>query len=211
MSQDLRQVTPRVSTALGALDDDVDRTVAPNDYDLRMRIMYDYHVIHTTGHPDRERTSSFHEGLLLESPVQVCPQRPLSGNETANKDNVSVQGTATAHAGLVAEKEARPDKLFSSQTQDIGQHRQDLNFGTITPAPRFADPPTVLERLMCNTSHLALMAQRGRRSGASQLLEHGDTVEQPHQFRSKLNFDVQSDLICVGVLVGVLIANELGD
>ncbi|ETN22485.1 hypothetical protein PPTG_20931 [Phytophthora nicotianae INRA-310] len=55
------------------------------------------------------------------------------------------------------------------------------------------------------------MAQRGRRSGASQLLEHGDTVEQPHQFRSKLNFDVQSDLICVGVLVGVLIANELGD
>ncbi|ETP28283.1 hypothetical protein F442_22430 [Phytophthora nicotianae P10297] len=172
---------------------------------------------------------------------------------------MSVQGTATAHAGLVAEKEARPDKLFSSQTQDIGQHRQgviqfvqdaiavsldrqelnadnvgrssnefekvslvllathnlprhvDLNFGTITPAPRFADPPTVLERLMCNTSHLALMAQRGRRSGASQLLEHGDTVEQPHQLRSKLNFDVQSDLICVGVLVGVLIANELGD
>ncbi|KAG3143284.1 hypothetical protein PC128_g24619 [Phytophthora cactorum] len=39
-----------------AVDDDVIRIVVPNDYDLRMRIMYEYHDAPTTGHPDREKT-----------------------------------------------------------------------------------------------------------------------------------------------------------
>ncbi|KAG4037319.1 hypothetical protein PC123_g27115 [Phytophthora cactorum] len=39
-----------------AVDDDVIRIVVPNDYDLRMRIMYEYHDVPTAGHPDREKT-----------------------------------------------------------------------------------------------------------------------------------------------------------
>ncbi|KAG2885581.1 hypothetical protein PC117_g25561 [Phytophthora cactorum] len=39
-----------------AVDDDVIRIVVPNDYDLRMRIMYEYHDAPTAGHPDREKT-----------------------------------------------------------------------------------------------------------------------------------------------------------
>ncbi|KAG3155659.1 hypothetical protein PI126_g9085 [Phytophthora idaei] len=39
-----------------AVDDDVIRIVAPNDYDLRMRIMYEYHDSPTAGHPGREKT-----------------------------------------------------------------------------------------------------------------------------------------------------------
>ncbi|KAG2766840.1 hypothetical protein Pcac1_g21695 [Phytophthora cactorum] len=39
-----------------AVDDDVIRIVVPNDYDLRMRIMYEYHDAPTTGHPGREKT-----------------------------------------------------------------------------------------------------------------------------------------------------------
>ncbi|KAG2871528.1 hypothetical protein PC115_g24817 [Phytophthora cactorum] len=39
-----------------AVDDDVIRIVVPNDYDLRMRIMYEYHDVPTTGHPGREKT-----------------------------------------------------------------------------------------------------------------------------------------------------------
>ncbi|KAG4039602.1 hypothetical protein PC123_g24850 [Phytophthora cactorum] len=39
-----------------AVDDDVIRIVVPNDYDLRMRIMYEYHDAPTTGHPCREKT-----------------------------------------------------------------------------------------------------------------------------------------------------------
>ncbi|KAG3181680.1 hypothetical protein PC128_g15006 [Phytophthora cactorum] len=39
-----------------AVDDDVIRIVVPNDYDLRMRIMYEYHDTPTTGHPGREKT-----------------------------------------------------------------------------------------------------------------------------------------------------------
>ncbi|KAG2981229.1 hypothetical protein PC120_g24829 [Phytophthora cactorum] len=38
-----------------AVDDDVIRIVVPNDYDLRMRIMYEYHDAPTAGHPGRER------------------------------------------------------------------------------------------------------------------------------------------------------------
>ncbi|KAG2916695.1 hypothetical protein PC118_g14807 [Phytophthora cactorum] len=39
-----------------AVDDDVIRIVVSNDYDLRMRIMYEYHDAPTTGHPGREKT-----------------------------------------------------------------------------------------------------------------------------------------------------------
>ncbi|KAG3231643.1 hypothetical protein PI124_g23260 [Phytophthora idaei] len=39
-----------------AVDDDVTRIVVPNDYDLRMRIMYKYHDSPTAGHPGREKT-----------------------------------------------------------------------------------------------------------------------------------------------------------
>ncbi|KAG3231464.1 hypothetical protein PI124_g23440 [Phytophthora idaei] len=39
-----------------AVDDDVIRIVVPNDYDLRMRIMYECHDAPTTGHPGREKT-----------------------------------------------------------------------------------------------------------------------------------------------------------
>ncbi|KAG2882201.1 hypothetical protein PC115_g22013 [Phytophthora cactorum] len=39
-----------------AVDDNVIRIVVPNDYDLRMRIMYEYHDGPTTGHPGREKT-----------------------------------------------------------------------------------------------------------------------------------------------------------
>ncbi|KAG3066538.1 hypothetical protein PC122_g17755 [Phytophthora cactorum] len=39
-----------------AVDDDVNRIVVPNDYDLRMRIMYEYHDSPTAGHPGREKT-----------------------------------------------------------------------------------------------------------------------------------------------------------
>ncbi|KAG4058820.1 hypothetical protein PC123_g6258 [Phytophthora cactorum] len=38
------------------VDDDVIRIVVPNDYDLRMRIMYEYHDAPTAGHPGREKT-----------------------------------------------------------------------------------------------------------------------------------------------------------
>ncbi|KAG2957136.1 hypothetical protein PC121_g25315 [Phytophthora cactorum] len=38
-----------------AVDDDVIRVVVPNNYDLRMRIMYKYHDAPTAGHPGRER------------------------------------------------------------------------------------------------------------------------------------------------------------
>ncbi|KAG3245117.1 hypothetical protein PI124_g10134 [Phytophthora idaei] len=39
-----------------AVDDDVIRIVVPNDYDLRMRIMYEYYDAPTAGHPCREKT-----------------------------------------------------------------------------------------------------------------------------------------------------------
>ncbi|KAG2960384.1 hypothetical protein PC119_g26399 [Phytophthora cactorum] len=39
-----------------AVDDDVIRIVVPNDYDLRMRIMYEYYDAPTAGHPGREKT-----------------------------------------------------------------------------------------------------------------------------------------------------------
>ncbi|KAG2957318.1 hypothetical protein PC118_g24079 [Phytophthora cactorum] len=39
-----------------AVDDDVIRIVVPNDYDLRMRIMYEYQDAPTAGHPGREKT-----------------------------------------------------------------------------------------------------------------------------------------------------------
>ncbi|KAG3122820.1 hypothetical protein PI126_g23982 [Phytophthora idaei] len=39
-----------------AVDDDVIRIVVPNDYDLRMRIMYEYHDTPTAGHPGRDKT-----------------------------------------------------------------------------------------------------------------------------------------------------------
>ncbi|KAG3221135.1 hypothetical protein PC129_g8130 [Phytophthora cactorum] len=39
-----------------AVDDNVIRIVVPNDYDLRMRIMYEYHDAPTAGHPGREKT-----------------------------------------------------------------------------------------------------------------------------------------------------------
>ncbi|KAG3147293.1 hypothetical protein PI126_g12917 [Phytophthora idaei] len=39
-----------------AVDDDVIRIVVPNDYDLRMRIMYEYRDAPTAGHPGREKT-----------------------------------------------------------------------------------------------------------------------------------------------------------
>ncbi|KAG3174619.1 hypothetical protein PC128_g17994 [Phytophthora cactorum] len=39
-----------------AVDDDVIRIVVLNDYDLRMRIMYEYHDAPTAGHPGREKT-----------------------------------------------------------------------------------------------------------------------------------------------------------
>ncbi|KAG3039237.1 hypothetical protein PC121_g23750 [Phytophthora cactorum] len=38
------------------VDDDVIRIVVPNDYDLRMRIVYEYHDAPTAGHPGREKT-----------------------------------------------------------------------------------------------------------------------------------------------------------
>ncbi|KAG2790122.1 hypothetical protein Pcac1_g1428 [Phytophthora cactorum] len=38
-----------------AVDDDVIRIVVPNDYDLRMQIMYEYHDAPTAGHPGREK------------------------------------------------------------------------------------------------------------------------------------------------------------
>ncbi|KAG3201603.1 hypothetical protein PC128_g3778 [Phytophthora cactorum] len=39
-----------------AVDDDADRIGVPNDYDLRMRIMYEYHDAPTAGHPGRGKT-----------------------------------------------------------------------------------------------------------------------------------------------------------
>ncbi|KAG3195422.1 hypothetical protein PC128_g8490 [Phytophthora cactorum] len=39
-----------------AVGDDVIRIVVPNDYDLRLRIMYEYHDAPTAGHPGREKT-----------------------------------------------------------------------------------------------------------------------------------------------------------
>ncbi|KAG2793948.1 hypothetical protein PC112_g23237 [Phytophthora cactorum] len=39
-----------------AVDDNVIRIVVPTDYDLRMRIMYEYHDAPTAGHPGREKT-----------------------------------------------------------------------------------------------------------------------------------------------------------
>ncbi|KAG3092292.1 hypothetical protein PI125_g17184 [Phytophthora idaei] len=39
-----------------AVDDDVIRIVVPNDYDLRMRIMYEYHDAPSAGYPGREKT-----------------------------------------------------------------------------------------------------------------------------------------------------------
>ncbi|KAG2958922.1 hypothetical protein PC118_g23282 [Phytophthora cactorum] len=39
-----------------SVDDDVIRIVVPNDYDLRMRTMYEYHDAPTAGHPGREKT-----------------------------------------------------------------------------------------------------------------------------------------------------------
>ncbi|KAG3063564.1 hypothetical protein PI125_g24330 [Phytophthora idaei] len=39
-----------------AVDDDVNRIVVPNDYDLRMRIVYEYHDAPTAGYPGREKT-----------------------------------------------------------------------------------------------------------------------------------------------------------
>ncbi|KAG3030881.1 hypothetical protein PC121_g24477 [Phytophthora cactorum] len=39
-----------------AVDDDANRIVMPNDYDLRMRITYEYHDAPTAGHPGREKT-----------------------------------------------------------------------------------------------------------------------------------------------------------
>ncbi|KAG2915249.1 hypothetical protein PC117_g18080 [Phytophthora cactorum] len=39
-----------------AVDDDVIRIVVSKDYDLRMRIMYEYHDAPTAGHPGREKT-----------------------------------------------------------------------------------------------------------------------------------------------------------
>ncbi|KAG2816696.1 hypothetical protein PC113_g23058 [Phytophthora cactorum] len=44
------------TAAICALDDDANRIVVPNDYDLRIRIMYEYHDAPTTGHPGREKT-----------------------------------------------------------------------------------------------------------------------------------------------------------
>ncbi|KAG3056565.1 hypothetical protein PI125_g25543 [Phytophthora idaei] len=38
------------------VDNDVIRIVVPNDYDLRMRIMYGYHDAPTAGYPGREKT-----------------------------------------------------------------------------------------------------------------------------------------------------------
>ncbi|OWZ00633.1 reverse transcriptase [Phytophthora megakarya] len=38
--------------------DNADRIVVPNDPDLRSRIMYEYHDVHTAGHPGREKTYS---------------------------------------------------------------------------------------------------------------------------------------------------------
>ncbi|KAG3201180.1 hypothetical protein PC129_g23586 [Phytophthora cactorum] len=46
----------RKTAAICALDDDANRIVVPNDYDLRIRIMYEYHDAPTTGHPGREKT-----------------------------------------------------------------------------------------------------------------------------------------------------------
>ncbi|KAG2770732.1 hypothetical protein Pcac1_g18348 [Phytophthora cactorum] len=39
-----------------AVDDDVIRIVVPKDYDVRMRIMYEYHDAPTAGHPGRKKT-----------------------------------------------------------------------------------------------------------------------------------------------------------
>ncbi|KAG3165643.1 hypothetical protein PC128_g19873 [Phytophthora cactorum] len=39
-----------------AVDNNADRIVVPNDYDLRMLIMYEYHDAPTAGHPGREKT-----------------------------------------------------------------------------------------------------------------------------------------------------------
>ncbi|KAG4040186.1 hypothetical protein PC123_g24271 [Phytophthora cactorum] len=39
-----------------AVDDDVIRIVVPHDYDLRRRIMYEFHDAPTAGHPGREKT-----------------------------------------------------------------------------------------------------------------------------------------------------------
>ncbi|KAG3156598.1 hypothetical protein PI124_g19251 [Phytophthora idaei] len=61
MSQHLRARARRYRVHEGlllysAVDDDVIRIVVPNDYDLRMRIMYEYHDAPTAGHPGREKT-----------------------------------------------------------------------------------------------------------------------------------------------------------
>ncbi|KAG3203746.1 hypothetical protein PC129_g22760 [Phytophthora cactorum] len=47
---------PSDETRRNAVDDDVIRIVVPNDYDLRMRIIYEYHDAPTAGHPGREKT-----------------------------------------------------------------------------------------------------------------------------------------------------------
>ncbi|GMF09601.1 unnamed protein product [Phytophthora lilii] len=39
-----------------AVDDNADRVVVPNDHDLRLRVMYEYHDAPTAGHPGRKKT-----------------------------------------------------------------------------------------------------------------------------------------------------------
>ncbi|KAG2795783.1 hypothetical protein PC113_g22398 [Phytophthora cactorum] len=54
---DAKQLLSYVSApSSSAVDDDVIRIVVPNDYDLRLRIMYEYHDAPTTGHPGGEKT-----------------------------------------------------------------------------------------------------------------------------------------------------------
>ncbi|KAG3236940.1 hypothetical protein PI124_g18055 [Phytophthora idaei] len=47
---------PRARAHRYRVDDDVIRIAVPNDYDLRVRIMYEYHDAPTAGHPGREKT-----------------------------------------------------------------------------------------------------------------------------------------------------------
>ncbi|KAG2876046.1 hypothetical protein PC119_g23886 [Phytophthora cactorum] len=69
-----------------AVDGDVIRIVVPNDYDLRMRIMYEYHDAPTAGHPGREKTYVLltrdfywnHQYKWVRKYVRACEVKPAA-------------------------------------------------------------------------------------------------------------------------------------
>ncbi|KAG3230902.1 hypothetical protein PI124_g24001 [Phytophthora idaei] len=128
--------------------------------------------------------------------ASVDRQKPNAGNVGRGNTNEFEKGS-----------------LVLLPTQNLPRHAVS-DFGASTLAPRFIGPFTVLERhgnaRTRNTSHLTLMARRGRRSGVSQLLEGGNTVVEPHDLRSKFHLDVRRGLSGLRLLVAQILL-QLGE